>query len=314
MSAALETALEWPRFCYTGPSMFEDSLTSEKNRKRTKLSPQQNNKRLSSSSNNTESDGETGSMKDEQMVPNSKSPNAQTKLNNSTPIIRSEFAFSDLMRKMASKYQQPTPAPTSDASKTSIGKNPSFTDAFTAALSQFQAAAAAGAAPFGHRAAPTPGFLPTPPFMPFAHLTPALETLAGSRALTALAHAQKRLREQSEDEEIQRNAAKKCRIIENDPLDLSYSTSEEDVDVLSIDSPPSPSNVEQWSVEKVVEFISNVESCRDYAQVFFEHSIDGSALLVLNESHLTRIMGLKLGPAIRLRNAIQELKNITNCD
>ena len=103
--------------------------------------------------------------------------------------------------------------------------------------------------------------------MPFAHLTPALETLAGSRALTALAHAQKRLREQSEDEEIQQNAAKKCRIIENDPLDLSYSTTEEDVDVLSIDSPPSPSNVEQWSVEKVVEFISNVESCRDYAQV-----------------------------------------------
>jgi hypothetical protein len=150
--------------------------------------------------------------------------------------------------------------------------------------------------------------------MPFAHLTPALETLAGSRALTALAHAQKRLREQSEDEEIQQNAAKKCRIIENDPLDLSYSTTEEDVDVLSIDSPPSPSNVEQWSVEKVVEFISNVESCRDYAQVFFEHSIDGSALLVLNESHLTRIMGLQLGPAIRLRNAIQELKNITNCD
>ena len=98
--------------------MFEDSLTSEKNRKRTKLSPAQNNKRLSSSSNNTESDGETGSMKDEQMVPNSKSPNfAQTKQNNfSTPIIRSEFAFSDLMRKMASKYQQPTP-PTSDASK-----------------------------------------------------------------------------------------------------------------------------------------------------------------------------------------------------
>ena len=96
--------------------MFEDSLTSEKNRKRTKLSPQNNNKRLSSSSNNTESDGETGSMKDEQMVPKSKSPNAQTKQNNSTPIIRSEFAFSDLMRKMASKYQQPTP-PTSDASK-----------------------------------------------------------------------------------------------------------------------------------------------------------------------------------------------------
>jgi len=303
MSAALETTLEWPRFCYTGPSMFEDTLSSKKNRKRSKLPQQNSNKRLSSSSNNTESDGETNSMKDEQMVPNS----TQSKTQQNKPIIRSEFAFSDLMRKMASKYQQPQP--TSDASEK---PNPSFSDAFTAALSQYlPAAAAAGATPFGHQT-PTPSFLPTPPFMPFAHLTPALETLAGSRALTALAHAQKRLREQTEEDEIQKSAAKKCRVIE-DPLDLSSSASEDDVDVLSIDPPPSPSNVEQWSVDKVVEFVSNVESCRDYAQVFFEHSIDGSALLVLNESHLTRIMGLKLGPAIRLRNAIQELKNITNC-
>jgi len=301
MSAALETALEWPRFCYTGPSMFEDSLSSKKGRKRSKVPQQNSNKRLSSSSND-QSDGETNSMKDEQMVPNS----TQNKLQQNRPIIRSEFAFSDLMRKMASKYQQPQP--TSDASEK---PNPSFTDAFTAALSQYlPAAAAAGATPFGHPA-PTPAFLPTSPFMPFAHLTPALEALAGSRALTALAHAQKRLREQTEEDEIQRSAAKKCRIIEN-PLDLSYSTSEDDVDVLSIDPPPSPSNVEQWSVDQVVDFVSSVESCRDYAQVFFEHSIDGSALLVLNESHLTRIMGLKLGPAIRLRSAIQELKNITN--
>ena len=144
--------------------------------------------------------------------------------------------------------------------------NPSFSDAFTAALSQYlPAAAAAGATPFGHQT-PTPSFLPTPPFMPFAHLPPALETLAGSRALTALAHAQKRLREQTEEDEIQKSAAKKCRVIE-DPLDLSSSASEDDVDVLSIDPPPSPSNVEQWSVDKVVEFVSNVESCRDYAQV-----------------------------------------------
>jgi len=296
--------LEWPRFCYTGPSMFEDALSSKKNRKRNKIPQQNSNKRLSSSSNNTESDGETNSMKDEQMVPNSTHAKTQQK----RPIIRSEFAFSDLMRKMASKYQQPQP--TSDASEK---PNPSFSDAFTAALSQYlPAAAAAGATPFTHQA-PTPSFLPTPPFMPFAHLTPALETLAGSRALTALAHAQKRLREQTEEDEIQKSAAKKCRVIE-DPLDLSYSASEDDVDVLSIDPPASPSNVEQWSVDKVVEFVSSVESCRDYAQVFFEHSIDGSALLVLNESHLTRIMGLKLGPAIRLRNTIQELKNITNCE
>ena len=47
--------------------MFEDTLSSKKNRKRSKLPQQNSNKRLSSSSNNTESDGETNSMKDEQM-------------------------------------------------------------------------------------------------------------------------------------------------------------------------------------------------------------------------------------------------------
>lgn len=48
-------------------------------------------------------------------------------------------------------------------------------------------------------------------------------------------------------------------------LDLSCNA-EDEVDILSID-PPSPSNVEQWSVEKVAEFVSNVETCREYAQV-----------------------------------------------
>ena len=55
--------------------------------------------------------------------------------------------------------------------------------------------------------------------------------------------------------------------------------------------------------------ITNLFFCN--FQVFQEHSIDGSALMVLTESHLTRILGLKLGPAIRLTCAIQELKAIT---
>ena len=71
--------------------MFDD------NKKKTT----KNGKRLSSSSNNTESDGETGSIKDEQMVPTVK---PKIRVANVEPI-RSEFAFSDLMRRMASKYQ-----------------------------------------------------------------------------------------------------------------------------------------------------------------------------------------------------------------
>lgn len=295
MSAALETTLEWPRFCYTGPSLFDES--TRKNSRKQKKSPG-TIKRLSSgsSSKSVESDGETGSVQDEQMVPILREP---------ISTVRNEFAFSDLMRKMASKYQTNTSDGATETTRSSTAeRNPFMTEAFSAMLGHYLPY---GQAPFLGAASPF--------FPPLPSLAPALETLAGSRALSALAQAQKRLRENdTTDSELRScpNPAKKRRT-GDDPLDLSSSsgsTVEDDVDVLSID-PPSPSNVEQWSVDKVAEFVSNVESCRDYAQVFLEHSIDGSALMVLTESHLTRILGMKLGHAIRLASAIQELKAIT---
>ena len=39
-------------------------------------------------------------------------------------------------------------------------------------------------------------------------------------------------------------------------------------------------------------------------QVFREHNIDGSALPLLTEDHLTLRLGLKLGPALKLRSII----------
>ena len=89
--------------------MFDDNTTKKSPQKSPKNGSK---KRLSSSSNNTESDGETGSIKDEQMVPMIHSQPASSRttslrLDNVKPI-RSEFAFSDLMRRMASKYQPNT--------------------------------------------------------------------------------------------------------------------------------------------------------------------------------------------------------------
>ena len=86
--------------------MFDDNSA----KKSPKKSPKNgSNKRLSSSSNNTESDGETGSIKDEQMVPIIGQPSNRIRLDPKVQQpIRSEFAFSDLMRRMASKYQPNT--------------------------------------------------------------------------------------------------------------------------------------------------------------------------------------------------------------
>lgn len=46
----------------------------------------------------------------------------------------------------------------------------------------------------------------------------------------------------------------------------------------------------------------------DFFQVFVDQGIDGSSLLMLGESHLTGILGLKLGPTIRLIKAVKGLK------
>ena len=124
--------------------------------------------------------------------------------------------------------------------------------------------------PYGPAHAP---FLSATPFLPFPGLNPAIETLAGSRALSALAEklaAQKRPRSETTEDLKSAVPSKRSKIDSNDPLDLSStaSTTEDDVDILSID-PPSPSNVEQWSIDKVVEFVSNVEACREYAQVIY---------------------------------------------
>ena len=94
--------------------MFEDTThTSAPTKKGRKKASSSTQKRLSSSSNNTNesSDGESGSLKDEQMVPNVR-PITQVRPMSQLAAepIRSEFAFSDLMRKMASKYQPPSDA------------------------------------------------------------------------------------------------------------------------------------------------------------------------------------------------------------
>ena len=50
-------------------------------------------------------------------------------------------------------------------------------------------------------------------------------------------------------------------------LDLSPSSEdgEDEVDVLSVDAPPS--NIKDWSVAEVVEFVNNIDSCQEYSEV-----------------------------------------------
>merc|ERR1719189_226756 len=69
-----------------------------------------------------------------------------------------------------------------------------------------------------------------------------------------------------------------------------------------------------WSVSEVSNFVSSIDICRDYAEVFRDHNIDGSALPLLTEDHLTLRLGLKLGPALKLRSIIAKKLGPSHAD
>ncbi|XP_051153067.1 uncharacterized protein LOC127276577 isoform X2 [Leptopilina boulardi] len=59
--------------------------------------------------------------------------------------------------------------------------------------------------------------------------------------------------------------------------------------------------VNRWTIEDVVNYVSSIDICAEYAQNFRENRIDGASLPLLSEEHLTGPMGMKLGPALKLR-------------
>ncbi|TRY79143.1 hypothetical protein TCAL_05897 [Tigriopus californicus] len=71
------------------------------------------------------------------------------------------------------------------------------------------------------------------------------------------------------------------------------------------DSPEMDAAVLQWTVSDVVDFVDSIDMCKEYSSVFQEHNIDGPSLALLTDDHLTKRLGLKLGPALKLRSMVQ---------
>ncbi|CAG5109207.1 Similar to L3MBTL3: Lethal(3)malignant brain tumor-like protein 3 (Homo sapiens) [Cotesia congregata] len=67
-------------------------------------------------------------------------------------------------------------------------------------------------------------------------------------------------------------------------------------------------NPRRWSNEEVIKFISNVPNCKEVGSIFRKHSIDGEAFLMLTQEDLVSLLGLRLGPAIKLYNSIVLLR------
>ncbi|XP_061457261.1 sterile alpha motif domain-containing protein 11 isoform X2 [Rhineura floridana] len=75
---------------------------------------------------------------------------------------------------------------------------------------------------------------------------------------------------------------------------------------LFLDGEESPAleDVSKWTVEDVCSFVGGLSGCTEYTQVFREQAIDGETLPLLTEEHLLNNMGLKLGPALKIRSQV----------
>ncbi|CAH1716923.1 unnamed protein product [Aphis gossypii] len=74
------------------------------------------------------------------------------------------------------------------------------------------------------------------------------------------------------------------------------------------------STVSSWTVDDVCDFVGTIDLCAEYSQCFREQSIDGTALPLLSEDHLTGTMNMKLGPALKFRAVLaQKLGNCAVC-
>uniref|UniRef100_A0A3Q3KZM1 Sterile alpha motif domain containing 7 n=1 Tax=Mastacembelus armatus TaxID=205130 RepID=A0A3Q3KZM1_9TELE len=63
-------------------------------------------------------------------------------------------------------------------------------------------------------------------------------------------------------------------------------------------------DIRKWTVNDVYNFINSIPTCSEYAQTFKDHLIDGETLPLLSEEHLLDTLGLKLGPAVKIRSQV----------
>lgn len=83
--------------------------------------------------------------------------------------------------------------------------------------------------------------------------------------------------------------------------------------------PPQPESTDQrskaeeeialWTVNQVCDFVASIDICVEYEQNFKDQCIDGTSLLMLSEVHLTGSLGMKLGPALKLKSMLAKRVN-----
>lgn len=59
---------------------------------------------------------------------------------------------------------------------------------------------------------------------------------------------------------------------------------------------------------QVVHYFHSTSDCRDFAELFREQEVDGTALLLLSHESLVKCLGIKLGRALKIMVHVEELR------
>ncbi|KAJ8318565.1 hypothetical protein KUTeg_003656 [Tegillarca granosa] len=78
-------------------------------------------------------------------------------------------------------------------------------------------------------------------------------------------------------------------------------------------------DIRNWTVDKVYRFVAKLDGCSSYAEIFREHRLDGKRLHLLTTEQLVKSLGMKVGPAITLSEAVtkkiqEQSRNYQPCD
>lgn len=63
----------------------------------------------------------------------------------------------------------------------------------------------------------------------------------------------------------------------------------------------------EWDCNDVLEFLKR-SNCSQHCELFMKNKIDGKKLLQLTQNEIIQLLGMKVGPAIKIYDLIQQIK------
>lgn len=64
----------------------------------------------------------------------------------------------------------------------------------------------------------------------------------------------------------------------------------------------------EWDCNDVLEFLKR-SNCSQHCELFMKNKIDGKKLLQLTQNEIIQLLGMKVGPAIKIYDLIQQIKS-----